>query len=95
MVKLITSSRGSDDLPVGFDRSRNRRQQELTNNKKIKGKYHVTIYLKDVFGFAEHQKTGTIGLSYKLTLTRNTDNAIVNKVNGTDNAKSKNNAIEW
>ena len=30
----ITSSRGSDDLPIGFDRDRVRRQCELTNNKK-------------------------------------------------------------
>ena len=36
MYKLITSSRGSDDLSIGFDRDRGRRQYELTNNKKIK-----------------------------------------------------------
>ena len=33
MYKLLTSSRGSDDLSIGFDRDRNRRQRELTNNK--------------------------------------------------------------
>ena len=32
--KLITSCRGSDDLYFGFDRSRYRRIQELTNDKK-------------------------------------------------------------
>ena len=52
MYKLITSSRGSDDLSIGFDRSRDRRQRELINNKIIKGNYHVRIYLKDIFGFA-------------------------------------------
>ena len=56
MYKLLTSSRGSDDLSIGFDRDRNRRKRELTNNKNIKGKYHMGNYLKDVFGFAEHQK---------------------------------------
>ena len=43
LYKLITSARGSDDLSIGFDRDRGRRQRELTNNKNIKGKYHVRI----------------------------------------------------
>ena len=38
MYKLLTSCRGSDELFIGFDRSRDRRKQELTNNKRIKGK---------------------------------------------------------
>ena len=62
MYKLLTSSKDSDDLSFGFDRDRNKRQRELTNNKKLKGKYHLRIYLGDVFGFAEHQKTATYGL---------------------------------
>ena len=69
------------DLPIGFDPDRNRRQRELTINKTQKGKYHITIYLKDIFGFAEHQDKGTYGLGYKLTLTRNTNNAVLNKDN--------------
>ena len=36
MYKLLTSSRGSDDLSLGFDRDRNRRQRELTNIKTQK-----------------------------------------------------------
>ena len=55
MYKLITSSKDSNDLSIGFDHSRNRRRDELALNKNIKGKYHVKIMLKDVFGFAEHQ----------------------------------------
>ena len=70
MYKLITSRRGSDNFSIGFDRSRDRRQRELTSNKIIKGNYHVRLYLKDVFNFAEHQETGTFGLGYKLTLTK-------------------------
>ena len=62
MNKLLTSSRGSDDLSIGFDRHRNRRKQKLTNNKNIKGKYHIRIYLKDIFKFAEHQEKATYGL---------------------------------
>ena len=62
LYKLITSSKDSNDLSIGFDRDRNRRQRELTNNKNIKGKFHVM--LRDIFGFAEHQQKGTYGLGY-------------------------------
>ena len=95
MYKLLTSSKGSDDLSFGFDRDRNRRQRELTNNKTQKGKYHVRIYLKDVFGFAEYQEKSTYRLGYKLTLTRNTDNAVLNKDNAINNGRIEINAIEW
>ena len=95
MYKLITSSKGSDDLSIGFDRDCGRRQRELTNNKTQKGKYHVRSYLKDIFGFADYQEKATYGLGYKLTLTRNTDNAVLNKVNAINNGKNKINAIEW
>ena len=53
MDKLITSSKDSDDLSIGFNRSRNRRRDELAQNKNVKGKYHLRIMLTDVFGFAE------------------------------------------
>ena len=82
-------------MSIGFDRDRNRRQRELTNNKTQKGKYHVRLYLKDVFGFAEYQEKATYGPGYKLTLTRNTENAVLNKDNATNNSKIKINAIEW
>ena len=58
MYQLLTSSRGSD-LSIGFDRDRNSRQRELSNNKTQEGKYHVRIYLKDIFGYAEYQEKGT------------------------------------
>ena len=95
MYKLLTSSRGSDDLSIGFDRDRNRRQRELTINKTQKGKYHIRIYLKDVFGFAEYQNKGTYGLGYKLTLTRNTNNAVLNKDDAINLGRIKINGIEW
>ena len=56
MYKFVTSARNSDDLSIGCDRDRGRRQRELTKNKNIKGKYHVTIILKDIWGFVECQK---------------------------------------
>ena len=95
MYKLLSSSEDGDDLSIGFDRSRDRRKRELNNNKTQKGEYHLRIYLKDVFGFTEHQQVGTFGLGYNLTLTRNTDNAILNKDNATNNAKIVINSIEW
>ena len=55
MYKPITSSKNSKDLSFGFDRSCNRRD-ELTNNKNVKGIYHLRFMLKDVYGFAGHQK---------------------------------------
>ena len=95
MYNLTTSGRLTDDLSIGFDRDRGRRQEELTNNKNIKGKYHLTIMLKDIFGFAEHQEKGTYGLGYKLTITRNSDNAVLNKGNAINNAKIKIDSIDW
>ena len=95
MYKLLTSSKDSDDLSIGFDRNRNNRKRELTNNKNIKGKCHIRIYLKDIFGFAEHQEKGTYGLGYKLTLTRNTDNAVLNKDNAVVNGRVKINNLDW
>ena len=95
MYKLITSSKDSNDLSIGFDHSRNRRRDELALNKNIKGKYHVKIMLKDVFGFAEHQEKATYGLGYKLTLTRNKDDAVIDKANATADARIKIDHIHW
>ena len=82
-------------MPIGFDRSRNRRQHELTDNKEIKGKYHIRSYLKDIFGFAEHQEKGTYGLGYKLTLTGNTNKAVLNKDNAVGIGKIEINSLDW
>ena len=95
MYILLTSTKGSDDSSIGFDRDLNRRKRELISNKNIKGKYHNRIYLKDPFGFAEHQEKATYGLGYKLTLTRNSDNAVLNKTNATAIGKIEINGIEW
>ena len=95
MYKLLTSSKDSDDLSIGFDRNRDKRKRVLTNNKNIKGKYHIRIHLKDIFGYAEYQEKGTYGLGYKLTLTRNTDNAVLNKDNAVVNGRVKINSLDW
>ena len=61
MYELKTSARGFDDLFIGFDRDRNRRQRELTNNINIKGKYHIGIMLSNIFGSVEPQEKATYG----------------------------------
>ena len=95
MYKLITSSKNSADLSIGFDRSRARRQDEMTDNKNVKGKYHLRIMLKDVFGFAEHHEKATYGLGYKLTLTRKKDDAVIDKSGGVADARIKIDHIHW
>ena len=95
MYKLITSTKNSDDLSIGFDRTSARRRAEMTNNKSVKGKHHLRIMLKDVFGFAEHQEKATYGLGYKLTLTRNKDEAVIDKVAGIADARIKIDQIHW
>ena len=51
--------------------------------------------LRDVLGFAEHQEKASYGLGYKLTLTRNSNSAVLSKDNAVNNAKIKINSIEW
>ena len=95
MYKLITSSKNGDDLSIGFDRSRARQQDEMTDNKTVKGKYHFRIMLKDTFGFAACQEKATYGLGYKLTLTKNKDEAVTDKFPGIANARVKIEHIHW
>ena len=95
MFNLITASKNSDDPSIGFDRSPNRRKDELALNKSVKGKNHVRIMLKDIFGFAEHEEKATYGLGYKLTLTRNEDEAVIDKVAGIADARNKIDQLHW
>ena len=60
--KILTNARDCDDLSIGFRRDRDTRKRELTNNKGMKGKYHVGIFINDIFGLAQHQLKGTYGL---------------------------------
>ena len=95
MYKPITSNKDSDDLSKRFDRSRNRRKDELTQNKNIKGNYHLRILFRDTFGFAEHQEKATYGIGYKLALTRNKDDAVIDKAAGSAEARTKIDYIHW
>ena len=93
--KILTSARCFDDLSIDFNRDRKRSQREFTNIKTLKGEFHLRIYLGDVFAFAEYQEKGTYGIGYKVILTKNTDNAVLNKGNAINNGKIKINAKEW
>ena len=95
MYKLKTSSKGSDDLSIGFDRSSAKRREEITTNKNVKGKFHLRIMLKDIFGFAEGHEKATYGFGYKLTLTRNKDEAVIDKVACIADARFKIDHIHW
>ena len=95
MYGLITSAIDADGLSIGFDRDRKRRQRELTNSRNQKGKYHVRIMLKDIFGFEEHLEKATFGLGYNLTLTTNNDNSILKKADAINLVKYKINSIDW
>ena len=53
--KLLSSSRDSDDLSIGFHRSTEVRERDLTKKETRKGIYLVKVSLKDIFGFAENQ----------------------------------------
>ena len=53
MFNLITSSKGSDDFSIGFDRDRGRRKNEMNNNKDKNGIYCLRIMVKHVLGFAD------------------------------------------
>ena len=95
MYELISSAEDSDDVSIGFDRSLDRRKQELTKSKNRKRKNLLQNLLKDVFGFAEHQRKATCGLGYKLTLTGNEDDAAIGKAEGIADARIKIDQIHW
>ena len=87
MYKLISSTKDADHLFIGFDRSRDRKRDELTNSKNANGTYHPRIVLEGVFGLVGLQEKATDGLGYKLTLTRNKDDAVIDKDAGIADAR--------
>ena len=95
MFKLTTSAKDEDDLSIGFDRDRNSRRNEVTNNKNKKGNYHLRIMLRDVIGFVAHQEKATYLVGYKLKLTRNKDDAVIDKVPCVADARTKVDDNHW
>ena len=76
MQKLLSSSKESDDLSIGFHGSIEAQERKVTKTKQIKGIFLLEFFLKDVFGFAEHEYNCTYGLGYTITLHRNSDNHV-------------------
>ena len=94
MYKLLTGTQQTSQLMYGFEESRTIRRQELTNNKTEKGTFSVKLKLKDLFGFADQEKT-TFGLGYTLTLKRNSSNNVIKRGAGVDGAKVDVKDISW
>ena len=65
------------------------------SHKTQKGKYRIRIYLKGIFGFTDYQQKATYGLRCNLTLTRNSDNSLLNKAIAINIGKKNINSIEW
>ena len=57
-------------------------------DKTTKGIFRVRIYLKEVFGCAEHQENASYGLGYKLTLKGNNENHVLSHPAGAIDAAS-------
>ena len=93
--KLKSTAKVINHLSLGFGQSRNRRRDELTSNENTKSKYHFRTKLKGVFGFAQHQEKATYGLGYKKPLTRNKDDAVIDKGAGIPDARIKLDHIYW
>ena len=62
LYKPIPSSKDKNDLSIGFHKHITICQRELTKIKTVEGIYYARIYLKDVFGYAEHHENSKYGL---------------------------------
>ena len=61
----------------------------------MKAKNHVRIMLKGVSGSAERHEKATYGSGYNLTLTRYSDDAVLFKSPGIDDARIEIDYIHW
>ena len=95
MYKLISSSKYTADLSIGFDRDRNRRGDELTNNKNIKGIFHLRNMLKAIFVFAELQEKAGYRFGYKTTLPKIKDEVVLDKAPDIADARVNIHHIQW
>ena len=81
--KIFSSSRDSDDLSIGFHRSIQARERDLTNKKQTKGNYHVEFLIKDIFEFADDQLNCAYGLGYNITIERKKANHVPSHIERT------------
>ena len=99
MYKLLTSNRGSDEFSIGFHRDRVRRQQEITNNKNVKGKNHVRITLKEallkIFDCVEKRKKLLTDCAINQPKQEKKDGAVSDKTAGIADVRIKNDLFHW
>ena len=88
-------SKDGDNFCEGFDCSRKRRKDERARNKNIKCNSHFRIMLNGNFGFAGCRENATYGLGYKIKLTRNKNEAVIDKAAGIADAGVKIDHIHW
>ena len=77
MYKFITRNTDSDDLSFDFQRNNEAQEIKWLVIKQLKEIIMLKKFLKDVFGLTEHQDKCTHGVTYKLTLQRNSDNHLL------------------
>ena len=67
----------------------------ISNNIYIKGKYNLRLMLKDVFGFVEHLEKATFDLGYKLALTKNEEDAVLERTAVIADSRIEIDHIHW
>ena len=61
----------------------------------MNGELHVRFLLKDAFRVADYQAKATYGLVYKSTLTKNKDEAVLQKTEAIVDTRNKIDRIHW
>ena len=69
--------------------------KHINSLQKHKCKFNIRYMLKDDFRFAVQQEKTTYGLGYKMTLTRNKHDAVLNKAETIAVARIKIDNIHW
>ena len=70
MFNFLRSIRWNRDLSVDFSRRIFDSRDDCTVMKSIPGRFHVWIFLKEIFGFSQHQENATIRLNYRLSMEK-------------------------
>ena len=91
MYKLITSSKDSDGLNIGFDCSREKKSRTGSKQKRkwqISCKNYAQRHLRLC-------RMSRKSLGYKLTLKRTKDDGVIDKAGGIADAEIKIDHIQW
>ena len=83
---FLVSFRGGSNFSFDLDHDWDEMEQELTTIISKKENFRFRNRLTVVFGFADWNKKGTLGLVYTITLKRNHDNGALNRAGATNHA---------